>query len=98
MVPNLHIYLSLTLCFCLLFALLDAARRRFYKNVTVAGNAGIYEVNLDLHKLKTPKGHTLQIPNYGLALAVAQEWAATKDKIVPSLMHLVSGWGSWVVK
>ncbi|XP_063887901.1 ATP synthase mitochondrial F1 complex assembly factor 2-like isoform X3 [Scylla paramamosain] len=67
---------------------LPEARRRFYKNVTVAGNGGIYEVNLDLHKLKTPKGHTLQIPNYGLALAVAQEWAVTKDKIVPSLMHL----------
>ncbi|XP_045106376.1 ATP synthase mitochondrial F1 complex assembly factor 2-like isoform X2 [Portunus trituberculatus] len=67
---------------------LPEARRRFYKNVTVAGNGGIYEVNLDLHKLKTPKGHTLQIPNYGLALAVAQEWAASKDKIVPSLMHL----------
>lgn len=33
---------------------------------------------------------TSQIPNYGLALAVAQEWASPKDKIVPSLMHLVS--------
>ncbi|KAG0719624.1 ATP synthase mitochondrial F1 complex assembly factor 2 [Chionoecetes opilio] len=64
---------------------LPEARRRFYKNVTVAGNGGIYEVNLDFHKLKTPLGH---IPNHGLALAVAQEWGATKDKIVPSFMHL----------
>lgn len=39
-----------------------------------------------------------QIPNYGLALAVAQEWAATKDKITPSLMHLVSHVGrTWCI-
>lgn len=36
-----------------------------------------------------------QIPNYGLALAVAHEWAATKDKIIPSFMHLVSHRGTW---
>lgn len=37
-----------------------------------------------------------QIPNYGLALAVAHEWAVTKTKIMPSLMHLVSHvGGAW---
>lgn len=34
--------------------------------------------------------HPLQVPNHGLALAVAHEWASVKDKIQPSLMHLVS--------
>lgn len=34
--------------------------------------------------------HFLQVPNHGLALAVAHEWASVKDKIQPSLMHLVS--------
>ena len=47
--------------YCLPFlSVLHSARRRFYNNVTVAGNGGIFEVNLDLHKLKTPYGHTLQ--------------------------------------
>ncbi|XP_050728869.1 ATP synthase mitochondrial F1 complex assembly factor 2-like [Eriocheir sinensis] len=67
---------------------LPEVRSRFYKNVSVAGNAGTYEVNLDHRKLKTPLGNVLQIPNYGLALAVAHEWSATKSKIIPSFMHL----------
>lgn len=37
------------------------ARRRFYKSVSVAGNAGMYEVNLDHRKLKTPYGNVLQV-------------------------------------
>ncbi|KAK7066264.1 ATP synthase mitochondrial F1 complex assembly factor 2 [Halocaridina rubra] len=64
------------------------ARKRFYRNVSVAGTNDVFEVNLDHRKLKTPSGNVLQIPHYGLALAVAHEWEAIKDKIQPSLMHL----------
>ncbi|KAK4317530.1 hypothetical protein Pmani_011376 [Petrolisthes manimaculis] len=63
-------------------------RKRFFKNVTVAGTSSLYEINLDHRKLKTPAGNLVQIPNYGLALAVANEWSAVKEKIRPSLMHL----------
>lgn len=64
------------------------ARKKFYKNVTIAGTNDMYEVNLDHRKLKTPLGNVLQIPHHGLALAVAHEWNAVKEKIHPSLMHL----------
>lgn len=69
---------------------LPEARRRFYRSVTVAGTGNDYEVNLDHRKLKTPMGNVFQVPNHGLALAVAHEWASVKDKIQPSLMHLTS--------
>ncbi|XP_068209903.1 ATP synthase mitochondrial F1 complex assembly factor 2 [Palaemon carinicauda] len=64
------------------------ARKRFYRNVGVAGTNDSYEINLDHRKLKTPLGKVLQIPHYGLALAVAHEWTAVQEKIHPSLMHL----------
>lgn len=67
---------------------LPELRRRFYRNVTVAGTGNCYEVNLDHRKLKTPLGNVMQVPNYGLALAVAHEWASMKDKIHASRMHL----------
>ncbi|KAG7166247.1 ATP synthase mitochondrial F1 complex assembly factor 2-like [Homarus americanus] len=50
---------------------LPEPRKRFYRNVTVAGTSDTYEV-----------------PNYGLALAIAHEWVAVKEKIHPSFMHL----------
>lgn len=43
------------------FISLHPARNRFYKNVSVAGSAGTYEVNLDHRKLKTPLGNVLQV-------------------------------------
>ncbi|KAF2355589.1 ATP12 ATP synthase F1-assembly protein [Trinorchestia longiramus] len=62
--------------------------KRFYKSVSVAGTSGCYEVNLDHRKLKTPMGNILQIPSYPLALAVAEEWRAVRDIVVPGFMHL----------
>ncbi|KAB7507661.1 ATP synthase mitochondrial F1 complex assembly factor 2 [Armadillidium nasatum] len=64
------------------------ARKRSYKNVTVAGTQDTFEINLDHRKLKTPSGNILQIPNYPLALAVASEWQSVDKKIIPSWMHL----------
>lgn len=62
--------------------------KRFYKNVTVAGSGDTYEVNLDHRKMKTPSGKVMQVPNHALALAIGNEWALVKDKIIPSWMHL----------
>jgi len=62
--------------------------KRFYKNVTVAGTGDTYEVNLDHRKMKTPSGKIMQVPNHAMALAIANEWALVKEKIVPSWMHL----------
>ncbi|RXG73053.1 ATP synthase mitochondrial F1 complex assembly factor 2 [Armadillidium vulgare] len=36
------------------------ARKRFFKNVTVAGTQDTFEINLDHRKLKTPSGNILQ--------------------------------------
>uniref|UniRef100_A0A2P2I5A1 ATP synthase mitochondrial F1 complex assembly factor 2-like n=1 Tax=Hirondellea gigas TaxID=1518452 RepID=A0A2P2I5A1_9CRUS len=65
-----------------------ARAKRFYKDVSVAGTAGCYEINLDKKKLKTPMGNLLQIRSYPLALAVAEEWAGVQTEIVPCYMHL----------
>lgn len=62
--------------------------KRFYRNVSVAGVPGCYEINLDQRKLKTAMGNVLQLPSYPLALAVAEEWSGVKDVIMPSFMHL----------
>ncbi|XP_076030580.1 ATP synthase mitochondrial F1 complex assembly factor 2 homolog l(2)k14505 [Oratosquilla oratoria] len=69
---------------------LPQALKRFYKNVTVAGSGGTYEVNLDHRKLKTPLGSVFQVPNYALALAISNEWASVQGNITPTWMHLTS--------
>lgn len=39
------------------------ARKRFFKNVTVAGTNNLFEINLDHRKLKTPSGNLVQVTN-----------------------------------
>lgn len=65
--------------------------KRFYKKTGVlyAGD-GTYEVTLDNRKLKTPSGTPLVLKSEPLAVAVAAEWDAQKDKIERSTMHLVN--------
>jgi len=64
------------------------APKRFYKNVTITQSNGLYEINLDKSKLKTPLGKVLQVPNEPLAVAVATEWDAQKKNIHLQSMHL----------
>lgn len=64
------------------------ARKRFYANVDVVSSGNQYEVTLDSKKLKTPNGSVFCVHSEPLALAVAQEWAAQKDNIMLSQMHL----------
>jgi len=63
-------------------------KKRFYKSVSVTQNNGIYEINLDSRKLKTPLGKVFQVPSEALALAVAAEWDAQQSVIQLSTMHL----------
>lgn len=50
---------------------------------------GLYEINLDRRKLKTPGGKLFTVPNEALAIAVATEWNAQKDTLKFYTMHLV---------
>jgi chaperone required for assembly of F1-ATPase len=59
------------------------ARRRFYKSVAVTGDLGIA---LDGRVVKTPLKSPLALPTKVLADAVAAEWEAQGEKILPSTM------------
>lgn len=50
---------------------------------------GLYEINLDRKKLKTPAGKLFTVPNEALAIAVATEWDMQKDTLKFYTMHLV---------
>jgi ATP synthase F1 complex assembly factor 2 len=69
---------------------LSSEKKRFYKSVSVTQSNGIFEINLDRHKLKTPMGKVFQVPSEPLALAVATEWDAQQSLIQQNTMHLTS--------
>lgn len=59
--------------------------KRFYKSVSVGeGN----DILLDGRTLKTPRGAAVEMPTSPLAEAVAREWRAQGDEIVPASMPL----------
>lgn len=60
------------------------------KILFVLSTGGLFEINLDKRKLKTPGGKLFTVPNEALAIAVATEWDAQKDTIKFYTMHLVS--------
>ncbi len=67
--------------------------KRFYKEVASAPVEGGFEIRLDGKPVKTPAGQALLVPGAALAEALAEEWAAQGEAIVPSsmpLMQLVS--------
>ncbi|KAG7507113.1 TOM1 2 isoform X1 [Solea senegalensis] len=66
-----------------------AERRRFYQDVSISqGEGGLYEINLDRRKLKTPGGKLFTVPNEALAIAVATEWDVQRDTLKFYTMHL----------
>ncbi|CAL8283795.1 unnamed protein product [Merluccius merluccius] len=68
-----------------------AERRKFYKDVSISqGEGGVYEINLDKRKLKTPGGKLFTAPNEALAIAVATEWDAQRDTLKFYTMHLTT--------
>lgn len=64
------------------------AGRRFYQDVGVAAAGSAFRVTLDGRAVRTPKRAPLSVPTRALAEAVAEEWAAQGETIVPSSMPL----------
>lgn len=71
--------------------------KRFYRDVTVApapadeidGDfGGAFQVLLDGRRIQSPVGRSLVLPTRGLADAVATEWEAQSEKILPASMPL----------
>ena len=63
--------------------------KRFYKDVSVAAQAGGHAVLLDGRPVKTPSGNSLLLPTEKLASAIAAEWRGQGEDIVPSSMPLL---------
>jgi chaperone required for assembly of F1-ATPase len=64
-------------------------RKRFYTAATVAdGKNGDFEIHLDGRAVRTPAGRPLAAPSRALAEAIAAEWNAQGDEIVPSNLPL----------
>lgn len=55
----------------------------------VLSTGGLFEINLDKRKLKTPGGKLFTVPNEALAIAVATEWDIQKETLKFYTMHLV---------
>lgn len=61
--------------------------KRFYKEVTV-GDTAPFAILLDCRAIKTPGGRPLTTPTKPLATALAHEWRAQGETIVPDTMPL----------
>lgn len=72
--------------------------RRFWKTADLRATDGGFEIMLDARVLRTPGKHALILPTEGLARAVADEWLAQDDLIVPQTMPLTRAVNSAVEK
>ena len=63
--------------------------KRFYKDVTSGAAEGGFCVQLDGKTVKTPAGQPLVVATAALAAALAEEWAAQGESILPSTMPLM---------
>jgi chaperone required for assembly of F1-ATPase len=63
--------------------------KRVYRAVAVAPGDGGWQVMLDSRPLRTPAKAPLLLPNRALAEAVAQEWDAQVETVVPPTMPLM---------
>jgi chaperone required for assembly of F1-ATPase len=67
---------------------MKAFPKRFYNSVDVKDDALRFAILLDTKPIKTPSGNALIAPTRALAVAVADEWRAQIDRIVPDTMPL----------
>jgi len=67
-----------------------SAKKRFYKTVSLAEEAGGLAVKLDGRAVKTPAGTPALLPSRRLADAVAGEWDAQGDEIDAASMPVFS--------
>ncbi|XP_005996758.1 ATP synthase mitochondrial F1 complex assembly factor 2 [Latimeria chalumnae] len=66
-------------------------RKKFYQNVSISqSEGGVFEINLDHRKLKTPQGKLFTVPSEALAIAVATEWDSQRETIKFYTMHLTT--------
>lgn len=63
--------------------------KRFYKDAATRADGGGFQVLLDGRGVKTPAGAALVLPTAALAEAIAGEWRAQSDVIVPHAMPLL---------
>jgi chaperone required for assembly of F1-ATPase len=64
-------------------------RKRFYTSASVAElSPDAFEIQLDGRAVKTPAGRPLAAPTRALADAIAAEWNAQGDEIVPATLPL----------
>jgi len=63
--------------------------KRVYREVRVAPAGGGWSILLDARMLQTPARAQLLLPRRGLAEAVAAEWDAQAEKIVPATKEVV---------
>jgi chaperone required for assembly of F1-ATPase len=63
--------------------------KRFYRDVSVAPGEGGFQLLLDGRGVKTPAGKPLALPTQKLAEAIAEEWRAQGETIVPASMPLL---------
>lgn len=64
--------------------------KRFYQDVTVAPVGDAYGIQLDGRPMKTPQRNPLAVPVSVLADAIAAEWAAQGEDIIPASMPLTA--------
>lgn len=64
--------------------------KRFYKEVTVTPVGEAHGVSLDGRPVKTPQRNILAVPKARLAEAIAEEWGAQANEIVPASMPLTA--------
>ena len=62
--------------------------RRFYAAASAVEADGAFGVRLDQRALKTVRGNALRLPTRALAEAVAREWEAQDEHILPAAMPL----------
>lgn len=62
--------------------------KKFYSDVAVAEDDAGLRITLDGRDVRTPAKHVLQMPHRPLADAIAAEWSAQEDDIVPTTMPL----------
>ena len=63
--------------------------KRLYREVAVTAHPNGYGVTLDGRRVNTPVGAPLVIPTRELADAIAAEWSAQDERIVPRTMPLM---------
>lgn len=64
--------------------------KRFYDSAQAKQVGSAWQVALDGRVVKTPKGTLLELPSKALCEAIAEEWAAQGEKVMPLEMPLTT--------